>query len=81
MFGHHFLTIALIVGSYCANYTRVGVIVHVIMDTADIFLPVSWHGVRARARAAGRCGGERARTRPLGRFVGARSAPGPNLTI
>ncbi|BEI85890.1 hypothetical protein CcaverHIS002_0601770 [Cutaneotrichosporon cavernicola] len=41
MFGHHILTIALIVSSYAANYTRVGVIVHVIMDTADIFLPLA----------------------------------------
>lgn len=41
MFGHHIISIALISGSYKANYTRVGVIVHVLMDTCDIFLPVS----------------------------------------
>ncbi|WVQ78142.1 hypothetical protein IAT38_000223 [Cryptococcus sp. DSM 104549] len=39
MFGHHILTIALIVGSYKMNFTRVGVVIHCLMDFCDIWLP------------------------------------------
>lgn len=41
MFGHHILTIGLMVSSYMANFTRVGVLIHVLMDLCDIWLPVS----------------------------------------
>lgn len=41
MFGHHLLSIALIGSSYLANYTRIGVVVHSLMDFCDILLPVS----------------------------------------
>lgn len=41
MFGHHILSIALITSSYIANYTRVGIIVHALMDCCDIFLPLA----------------------------------------
>jgi acyl-CoA-dependent ceramide synthase len=41
MFSHHILTIALVVGSYIANFTRVGTVLHVLMDFCDILLPVS----------------------------------------
>ena len=35
---HHFITIALIVGSYLSNFTRIGTSILLIHDTADIFL-------------------------------------------
>ncbi|WOO81050.1 Sphingosine N-acyltransferase lag1 [Vanrija pseudolonga] len=41
MFGHHVLTIALMSTSYYGNFTRVGVLVHWLMDGADIFLPLA----------------------------------------
>jgi acyl-CoA-dependent ceramide synthase len=41
MFGHHVLTIVLISTSYVASFTRVGTLIHVLMDFCDIFLPVS----------------------------------------
>lgn len=41
MFGHHILTITLIVGSYAMNFTSVGVLIHCLMDFCDILLPVS----------------------------------------
>ncbi|WRT66955.1 uncharacterized protein IL334_003920 [Kwoniella shivajii] len=41
MFGHHVLTIILIVTSYMANFTRVGVLIHVLMDFCDIWLPLA----------------------------------------
>jgi acyl-CoA-dependent ceramide synthase len=41
MLAHHFITIALVVGSYWANYTRVGSVILVLMDFCDIWLPVS----------------------------------------
>ncbi|OCF35255.1 acyl-CoA-dependent ceramide synthase [Kwoniella heveanensis CBS 569] len=41
MFGHHWLTITLIVSSYVANFTRVGVVVHSLLDFCDIFLPLA----------------------------------------
>ncbi|WWC69626.1 uncharacterized protein I206_103569 [Kwoniella pini CBS 10737] len=41
MFGHHILTITLLVTSYIANFTRVGVVIHVLMDFCDIFLPLA----------------------------------------
>ncbi|WVW83313.1 hypothetical protein I302_105332 [Kwoniella bestiolae CBS 10118] len=41
MFGHHILTITLIVTSYIANFTRIGVVIHVLMDFCDIFLPLA----------------------------------------
>lgn len=40
MFGHHILTITLIVGSYVMNFTQVGVLIHCLMDFCDILLPV-----------------------------------------
>ena len=40
MFGHHILTITLLVGSYVAHFTRVGTVIHNLMDLCDIFLPV-----------------------------------------
>lgn len=41
MLTHHIITIALIVGSYIAHFTRVGIAILVIMDFCDIILPVS----------------------------------------
>lgn len=41
MLTHHFVTIALVMGSYWANYTRVGTVILVLMDFCDIWLPVS----------------------------------------
>ncbi|WVR05031.1 hypothetical protein IAU60_002043 [Kwoniella sp. DSM 27419] len=41
MFGHHWLTITLIVSSYVANFTRVGIVVHCLLDFCDIFLPLA----------------------------------------
>ncbi|WWC85313.1 uncharacterized protein L201_000175 [Kwoniella dendrophila CBS 6074] len=41
MFGHHILSITLIVTSYLANFTRIGVVIHVLMDFCDIFLPLA----------------------------------------
>lgn len=46
MFSHHVLTIALVVGSYVANFTRVGTVLHVLMDFCDILLPVSLRSER-----------------------------------
>ncbi|KAK1924711.1 putative longevity-assurance protein-like protein [Papiliotrema laurentii] len=41
MFGHHILTIVLITGSYIAHFTRIGTILHFLMDLCDIFLPLA----------------------------------------
>ena len=41
MMAHHVITVALMVGSYFYNYTRVGCLIMVLMDLCDIFLPVS----------------------------------------
>ncbi|KIR37523.1 acyl-CoA-dependent ceramide synthase [Cryptococcus deuterogattii 99/473] len=41
MFGHHILTITLIVGSYVMNFTQVGVLIHCLMDFCDILLPLA----------------------------------------
>lgn len=41
MMAHHIITVALMVGSYRANHTVVGVFIMLLMDTSDIFLPVS----------------------------------------
>ena len=41
MFTHHIITVALMVGSYAYNYTRVGCLIMFLMDCSDIFLPVS----------------------------------------
>lgn len=41
MLSHHVITIALMVASYFYNFTRVGCLMMVLMDTCDIFLPVS----------------------------------------
>ncbi|ORY22750.1 TLC domain-domain-containing protein [Naematelia encephala] len=41
MLGHHILTITLIVSSYRANFTRVGTLIHVLMDFCDIVLPLA----------------------------------------
>lgn len=56
MFGHHILSITLISSSYAANFTRVGTLIHVLMDFVDIILPVSaavapFPSVRTSARA------------------------------
>ena len=40
MFGHHVLTITLMSTSYIGNFTRVGTVIHNLMDLCDIFLPV-----------------------------------------
>ena len=40
MFGHHILTITLLVGSYKMHFTRVGTLIHTLMDFCDIVLPV-----------------------------------------
>lgn len=40
MLSHHVITIALMVASYFYNFTRVGCLLMVLMDTCDIFLPV-----------------------------------------
>lgn len=42
MLTHHFITLGLIYASYCYRHTRVGNVILVIMDIADIFLPVSF---------------------------------------
>lgn len=47
MFGHHILSIALISCSYAGNYTRIGVVVHALMDLCDILLPVSTGACKA----------------------------------
>ncbi|KAH9912609.1 longevity assurance proteins LAG1/LAC1 [Epithele typhae] len=39
MMSHHVITIALMVGSYFYNYTRVGCLIMLLMDICDIFLP------------------------------------------
>ena len=41
MFGHHVVTVVLVIGSYFYNYTRVGCLIMFLMDWADIWLPVS----------------------------------------
>ncbi|KAF8609831.1 longevity assurance proteins LAG1/LAC1 [Ceratobasidium sp. AG-I] len=41
MLAHHIITIALIVGSYVAHFTRVGIAILVIMDFCDIILPLA----------------------------------------
>lgn len=41
MVTHHFITTALIISSYCANFTRIGNAVLCCMDLSDIFLSVS----------------------------------------
>ncbi|EIW69517.1 hypothetical protein TREMEDRAFT_30795 [Tremella mesenterica DSM 1558] len=41
MFSHHILTICLIVGSYAAHFTRVGTLIHVLMDFCDIIFPLA----------------------------------------
>ncbi|OXG32937.1 acyl-CoA-dependent ceramide synthase [Cryptococcus neoformans Ze90-1] len=41
MFGHHILTITLVVGSYVMNFTSVGVVIHCLMDFCDILLPLA----------------------------------------
>ena len=41
MFAHHILSIILIITSYVGNFTRIGCLIHVLMDFCDIFLPVS----------------------------------------
>lgn len=39
MLSHHIITIALLVGSYHMNFTRVGCLILVLMDWCDIWLP------------------------------------------
>ncbi|KAI0751568.1 longevity assurance proteins LAG1/LAC1 [Daedaleopsis nitida] len=41
MMTHHVITVALMVGSYFYNYTRVGCLIMVLMDLCDIFLPLA----------------------------------------
>ncbi|KLO18101.1 longevity assurance proteins LAG1/LAC1 [Schizopora paradoxa] len=41
MLSHHVITIALMVASYFYNFTRVGCLLMVLMDTCDIFLPLA----------------------------------------
>ncbi|KAK4689961.1 hypothetical protein P7C73_g141, partial [Tremellales sp. Uapishka_1] len=40
MFGHHVVVIALMSTSYAANFSRVGILIHFLMDFCDILLPV-----------------------------------------
>lgn len=40
MMTHHIITVALMVGSYFYNFTRVGCLIMMLMDLCDIFLPV-----------------------------------------
>lgn len=40
MFAHHILSITLITTSYLGHFTRVGTLIHVLMDFCDIILPV-----------------------------------------
>lgn len=40
MMSHHVITITLVTASYWCNFTRVGVLVMVLMDFCDIFLAV-----------------------------------------
>jgi len=41
MLSHHVITIALMVTSYFYNFTRVGCLIMVLMDTCDIFFPLA----------------------------------------
>lgn len=41
MLAHHVVTIVLVAGSYWGNFTRVGLVILVLMDFCDIWLPVS----------------------------------------
>ncbi|ORX39706.1 putative longevity-assurance protein-like protein [Kockovaella imperatae] len=41
MLTHHVLSISLICGSYVANFSRVGVLIHALMDFCDILLPLA----------------------------------------
>ncbi|KAI1199154.1 TLC domain-containing protein [Nemania serpens] len=41
MLTHHFITIALMTGSYYYHHTRVGILILVLMDIVDIFLPLA----------------------------------------
>ncbi|WWD15763.1 hypothetical protein CI109_100185 [Kwoniella shandongensis] len=41
MFGHHILSITLITSSYATNFTRVGTLIHVLMDFVDIIFPIA----------------------------------------
>ncbi|KAK8869962.1 hypothetical protein IAR55_000532 [Kwoniella newhampshirensis] len=41
MFGHHILSITLITSSYATNFTRVGTLIHVLMDFVDIIFPLA----------------------------------------
>ncbi|KAI2639218.1 TLC domain-containing protein [Xylaria nigripes] len=41
MLTHHFITIALMAGSYYYHHTRVGILILVLMDIVDIFLPLA----------------------------------------
>jgi hypothetical protein len=43
MLTHHFVTIALLAGSYAYHQTRVGNLILILMDVIDLFLPVYWH--------------------------------------
>ena len=40
MMSHHIITISLVIASYLYNFTRVGVLILVLMDLSDILLAV-----------------------------------------
>lgn len=40
MMTHHVITVVLMLGSYFYNFTRIGVLIMMLMDLCDIFLPV-----------------------------------------
>jgi very-long-chain ceramide synthase len=40
MFSHHIATLSLIFSCYCYHHTRVGLLILILMDIADVFLPV-----------------------------------------
>ena len=42
MFTHHIITNSLLYASYTYHHTRVGILVLVLMDVVDIFLPVGF---------------------------------------
>lgn len=56
MFTHHMVTICLVGGSYWTNFTRIGVVIHTLMDFCDILLAVS--GARSNL-GVGVCGGQK----------------------
>ncbi|KAI0772573.1 longevity assurance proteins LAG1/LAC1 [Irpex lacteus] len=41
MMTHHVITVVLMLGSYFYNFTRIGVLIMMLMDLCDIFLPLA----------------------------------------